>query len=60
MKKYLLSLLFFSFLGVSAQTVYVNNFNNKYHTKDCPKVNSKYFEIDLKEALNSDYNACNV
>lgn len=46
--------------NISAQTVYVNNFNNKYHTKDCPKVNSKYFAIDLKEALNSDYNACNV
>lgn len=47
-------------LSISAQTVYVNNFNNKYHINDCPKVNTKYFAIDLKEALNNDYNACNV
>lgn len=60
MKKLLLLFLLFLVLRVSAQTVYVNNFTNKYHTKDCPKIDSNYYELYIVDAINKDYTACKV
>ncbi len=52
-----LLLIFFTY-NLFSQTVYINNHNYKYHTKECKKVKSSYYGVDLMDALKNNFYAC--
>jgi hypothetical protein len=57
-KNTLICLLLFMSYSLWSQTVFVNNFNYIYHTKECKKVKSSYYGVDLNDALKNNYKAC--
>ena len=59
-KVFLLNFFVLISFSVFSQTVFINNFNYKYHTKDCKKVNKSYYEVDLQGALKNNYKPCSV
>src|SRR5258708_2147280 len=60
MKKLFLVLLLFVFGGVAAQTVYITNTGQKYHTGGCRYLSKSKIAIELKNAVNQNYVACKV
>lgn len=61
MKKFILLFIATAFAFViNAQTVYVTNTGEKYHTGSCRYLRKSKISIELKEALNQGYDACKV
>lgn len=44
--------------SIKAQDVYLNNFNNDFHTLECPLLNTKHYIMTIKDALDAKYTAC--
>jgi predicted RNase H-like HicB family nuclease len=63
LKKQLTILLFFvafSFIKISAQTVYITESGKKYHAKNCSLAKTGKKGISLSEAKKQGYEACKL
>jgi hypothetical protein len=60
MKRVISFLLLFVALNLSAQTVYITNTGEKYHSSSCRYLAKSKIAIDLSDAISQGYNACKV
>lgn len=60
MKKLIIFLLIFACAGLIAQTVYITNTGEKYHSSGCRYLSKSKNSIALSDALNQGFEACKV
>ena len=61
MKKYILLLCAFTLaIFIHAQTVYITKTGEKYHTGSCRHLSQSKIAIELKDALEQNYEPCKV
>ena len=60
MKRILAGLILFLAINLTAQTVFITNTGEKYHSSDCRYLSKSKNSISLSDALNQGYEACKV
>jgi hypothetical protein len=56
----ILSILFFSTVNITAQTVYITKTGSKYHSDGCRYLSKSKTAIDLASAISKGYSTCSV